>query len=113
MPAYSASGNRTAIYPGDYVAVLNDASVESGITKTQQLAVGPVGNQTGSTVVVTNSTNQQATGQFAPTDADASYQNASGFIVPSDTALPYNLSLGFVRFTFATAPTSGSLIVSR
>ena len=113
MPAYSATGNRTAIYPGDQVAVVNNAATDAGITTTQQLAIGPVGNQTGCTIIVTNSTNHDATGQYAPLDADANYEPISGFIVPASTALPYNLSLGFIRFTFASAPTSGSLIVSR
>lgn len=114
MPAYSASGNRTAIYPGDHVAVVNNAATDSGITTTQQLAIGPVGNQTGCTILVTNSTNEDAQGQYAPTDnASTDYQPLSGFIVPSDTALAYNVSLGFINFTYTTAPTTGSLIVSR
>jgi hypothetical protein len=113
MPAYQNTGSRTAIYPGDQVAVVNNAAVDSAITTTQQLAIGPVGNQSGCTIIVTNTTNQQATGQYAPLDADANYENCSGFIIPAGSALPYNLSLGFVRFTFPSAPTSGSLIVSR
>jgi hypothetical protein len=113
MPAYSATGNRTAIYPGDFVAVVNNAATYSGITTTQQLAIGPVGNQTGCTVMVTNTTNQQATGQYSWTDVEADYQPLSGFVIPPDTALAYNLSLGFIDFTFASAPTSGSLVVSR
>lgn len=116
MPAYISSAGTTqvtAIYPGNSLAVVNNAAVDSGVTTTLQFAVGPTpGNSTGN-VVITNTTNQQATGEYAAADAAANYQPLSGCIIPSDSSLPYNLSGGWMRFTFGTAPTSGSLIVSR
>lgn len=114
MPAYNAVP-AIALTPGDTVAVVNNAAVDSGITTTQQVHVGPSGTAPPSgTVNVVNTTNQQATGQIAnQSDATANYQNASGFIVPAGSALPYNMGMGWLRFTFASAPTSGFLTVSR
>lgn len=116
MPAYITSPQTkqvSALYPGGALALVNGAATDTGITSTVQFAVGPTpGNNVGNVVIV-NSTNQQAQGQYAVTDAAANYQNLSGCIVPANSSLPYNLSGGWMRFTFATAPTSGSLIVSR
>ena len=90
MPAYSATGNRTAIYPGDQVAVVNNAATDAaGITTTQQLAIGPVGNQTGCTIIVTNSTNHDATEAVCASGCRRKLRaHLSGFIVPASTALP-------------------------
>jgi len=121
MPSYITSPQPVqllALYPGNHEALVNNAATDSGITTTQQIAIGPQPNQTGCTVMITNSTNQQAQGQTAPQDptaagAGATYENLSGCVVPAGTTLAYNLSGGWLRFTFGTAPTSGSLIVSR
>lgn len=116
MPKYNANVP-VALCPGFSVALVNSASTDSGITSTQQVAIAPVPNASGETLMITNTTNQTATGQFAPTDAltgsSTGYQPLSGCIIPAGTSLAYNLSGGWMNFTFATAPTSGSLIVSR
>lgn len=114
MPAFATSGTMTAVYPGDTFYCVNNAATDAGITKTLQFAIGP--NADGSSVPLTivNTTNQNATGQAsADPFTDGSYQNDSGMLVSAGAALQYNLSSGFFRFTFASAPTSGSLIVQR
>lgn len=112
MPAFQTAGPITAIYPGDSIALVNDASTDSGLTTTQQVAITDTG--VGATITVINTTNQDATGQMSADPlTTGSYKPASGLIVPSGTALPYNLSQTAIRFTFTVAPTSGSLVVSR
>lgn len=114
MPAYNTAP-AIALTPGDSVALVNNAAVDTGITTTQQVHVGPSGTAPPSgTVNVVNTTNQQATGQIAnQSDVTGNYEPASGFIVPAATSLEYNMGMGWLRFTFASAPTSGSLVVSR
>lgn len=117
MPAYG-SGLVAALYPGAPIALVNNAAVDSGITTSQPCAIAPPPNGAGLTVMITNTTNQQAQGQFSwmdtPNQADGvDYQNLSGCIIPAGTNLAYNLSTGWLRFTFASAPTSGSLLISR
>ena len=113
MPAYNASP-AIALTPGDTVALVNNAATDAGVTATQQVHIGPSGTAAGQTVNVVNTTNQDATGQIAnQADVTGDYKPASGFVVPAGTALPYNLAMGWLRFTFVSAPTSGSLIVSR
>lgn len=112
MPSYNTHPKRV-IYPGAQIALVNDASTDSGVTTSQQCYIGPNPGQNSNTITVLNTTNQDAIGQFASIDATANYKNLSGLIVPAGTALPYNLSDGWLRFTFGTAPTSGSLIVAR
>ena len=112
MPAYPIK-QPAALYPGTQITLVNNAAVDSGITTSAQFALAPGMNGTGVTIMILNTTNQQAQGQFSPTDTPANYQNLSGCIVPAGTALPYNLSGGWMLFTFAAAPTSGSLVVSR
>lgn len=116
MPAYNAN-IPVALCQGFAVALVNNAATDSGITSTQQVAIAPVPNQSGTTIMITNTTNQTATGQFAPTDAltgsSSGYKPLSGCTIPAGTTLAYNLSGGWINFTFASAPTSGSLVVSR
>ena len=113
MPAYNASLPAQALYPGDSVAIVNSAATDTGITTTQRFAVGPPLTGGGITAMIVNTTNQTATGQYAATDTAANYQPLSGCTIPAGSALPYNLTTGWMRFTFSSAPTSGSLIVSR
>ena len=112
MPVYPAA-QPAALYPGSQIPLVNNAATDANITTTAQCAISPGQNGAGITVMVVNTTTQQAQGQFAFTDASANYENLSGFIVPAGTAFPYNLTAGWLRFTFSVAPTSGSLIVSR
>lgn len=112
MPSYNAV-TPAALYPGPSIALVNNAATDTSVSTSQQCAIAPGLNGAGVTVMILNTTNQQAQGQWAPTDTPASYQNLSGCIIPNGTAFPYNLTTGWVRFTFTTPPTSGSLIVSR
>jgi len=112
MPSYPIT-QPAALYPGSQVTLVNNAAVDSGITTSAQFALAPGMNGAGVTAMITNTTNQSAQGQFAPTDIAANYQNLSGCIVPAGTTLHYNVSGGWMRFTFSAAPTTGSLIVSR
>ena len=112
MPAYNAQPARV-IYPGASIALVDDASVDTGISTTQQVAIGPNPTNDSNVVNFINTTNHDAQGQIAHQDVAASYANASGLIVAAGTSLPYNLADGWVRFTFASSPTSGSLIAAR
>ena len=112
MPQYPAAVP-ISLSSGNQLALVNNAAIDTGVTTTTQFAVGPSGTSTGVTLMIMNSTNQTAQGQYAPSDVAAEYQNLSGCIVPAGAALAYNLANGWMRFTFSSAPTSGSLIVSR
>ena len=116
MPSYITNpqvAQVSAIYPGDSILLVNNAATDSGVTKTVQFAFGPTPGSSAGTLTVVNTTNQTATGQVAWADADGNYEPASGMIVNSGQTLPYNLSGGWIRFTFSTAPTSGSLVATR
>ena len=121
MPIYITNPQPTqllALYPGRQIAVVNNAAIDSNVTTTQQFAVGPTPGNGTVTLMITNSTNQQAQGQFCPQDPTSTgtagvYEQLSGCIIPAGSTLAYNLQGGWMNFTFSTAPTSGSLIVSR
>jgi hypothetical protein len=116
MPSYITSPQVqqvNAIYPGDSIALVNDATTDTGVTTTLQFALGPTPDGSVGNIVIVNTTNQQAQGQYSFIDIAADYENLSGCIVPNGTSLPYNLSGGWMRFTFSVAPTSGSLVISR
>jgi hypothetical protein len=119
MPAYitsPATQQVNALYPGNTLKLVNNAATDSGITKTLQFAVGsdPMGNYR---LTLNNGTNQTATVQQAATDADANYQNYSdegtAITVSTDTAKTFYCAGPWVRCTFSSAPTTGSLTVSR
>ena len=112
MPAYNAQPVR-ALYPGASIALVDDASTDTGITTTQQFAVGPNPVNTSNVINFINTTNQDAVGQISWHDVTGDYKAAASLTVASGTSLPYNLADGWVRFTFASAPTSGSLVASR
>ncbi len=112
MPAYP-SAQPAALYPGAPITLVNNAATDSGITTTAQFAVPPAPNGSGVTLMIVNTTNQPATGQFSWIDVTGDYQNLSGCVVAAGQALAYNLATGWIRFTFVSAPTSGSLVVSR
>ena len=122
MPAYITKPQAqqvNALYKGNSIALVNNASTDSNVTNTLQCAIAPEPGVGGVTVMATNTTNQQATGQWAPSEVLAggagteTYEALSGFVVPAGSSLAYNLSGGWLRFNFGTAPTSGSLIVAR
>lgn len=124
MPGYIANpqpSQLVALSPGNSIALVNNAAVDTGVMKTKQIAVGP--DPTGNArVTVANTTNQTATVQTAPQDIDSLYQQylTDGTISTSTTmTIATNQSVSFpvnatwLRFTFSSAPTSGSLIVTR
>lgn len=116
MPAYITTPQPVqlvALYKGNSIFFVNNAAVDSGITKTVQAAVGPEPGAGGVTLNIINETNEQATLETAWADADANYQPVSGGIIAAGASLEYNLSGGWIRFTFGTAPTTGSLVVTR
>src|SRR5271155_609585 len=117
MPAYINNPQAvqvTALYKGNAKTLVNNAATDSAITKTIQFAVGPEPGSGSVTLTVYNQTNQQATGEWTPSEnyspsvTQPTYEPLSGCIVPAGSTLPYNLSGGWVCFTFATAPTTGS-----
>jgi ligand-binding sensor domain-containing protein len=110
MPSYP-SAQPAALYQDFPITLV--ASTDSGVTTSSQFAVGPSAGGAGVTIMIVNTTNQDATGQWAATDVAANYQPLSGCIVTAGSSLAYNLSGGWMRFAFSIAPTSGSLIVSR
>ena len=111
MPSYNALPV-SVIYPGNNIALVSDASTDTGVTTTQQTVIGP-SNSNANVINIINTTNQTAQGQLSWDDTTGDYQNASGMMIGSGSALCYNLADGFLRFTFSTAPTSGSLVVAR
>ena len=113
MPSYNAQPVR-ALYPGETIALVNNAATDSGITTTQQFAIGPNPVQGTNTINFINTTNQDAQGEISPDDLSAgSYAPASGLVVAAGSSFPWNQAGNFVRFTFASAPTSGSLTAAR
>jgi hypothetical protein len=112
MPSYPAS-QPAALYQGAPITLVNNAATDSGITTTAQFAIAPPSNGAGLTIMIVNTTNQAATGQFSWLDVAGDYQPLVGCAVPAGGALAFNLTTGWMRFTFTVAPTSGSLVVSR
>lgn len=115
MPAYSSTTAAPAIYPGDQVALVNNAASDSGITKTIRVSLAQVPN--GETLTLINTTGQTATVQVAASDADANYvplsENGAAITAATDTAVTFNCPTPWLRCTFGTAPTSGSLTICR
>lgn len=116
MPSYNAATPR-AIYPGNEIALVNSAATDSSVTTTQQCSMGPdPGGQTA--LILTNTTNQTATVQIAPSDTPSLYQPytylGSAITAAANTSVGFPIVPGvWLRCTFSTAPSSGSLILSR
>jgi hypothetical protein len=111
MPAYIASAlvqQVNALYPGNQLALVNNAATDSSVTKTLQFAIGPQAGQLPRMTFI-NTTNQDCQIELAASDADANYQVGSGLVAPAGTSFVFN-AFGWCRGLFATAPTSGSLI---
>ncbi len=125
MPAFLATPQQaqlTALYPGDTFALVNDASTDSGITSTIQVAIGPDpgGNYR---ITLTNTSGQTATVQTAPksataiSPADGAFEpysdEGTAITVANGTSKSFNCTGPWLRCTFSPAPTTGSLILSR
>ena len=113
MPAYNTQAMPTpkpALYTGDQYALVNNAAVDSGIIATQQVAIAPHQADSATYCTVFNGTNQAVQMQAAPSDSAALYVSlgssiAAGALATISCAVPW------IRGLFATAPTSGSLII--
>ncbi len=112
MPAYGTNTVQ-ALYKGSNIQLITAADATAGnVTTTQAVAIGPEPGAAARTIVVVNSTNQQATLKAASADTGSNaYQSLSGAIIPAGTALPYNLSGGYVLANFSVAPSSGTLVI--
>jgi hypothetical protein len=121
MPAYGAAGYPKTLNPGDVIQLVNAADATAGtLTATVPLAILQ-GGASASTpqVTVVNTTGQTATAQVATSDAAANYQpltNAdtnNAITIASGKAAVFSCSGPFLRFTFASAPTTGLFTISR
>lgn len=124
MPSFlPVTTNPKAIYPGQSITlVLNAATTDTNVTSTLQVAIGsdPQGSYR---LTMVNTTNQTATVQVAPNDpvlptpAAAAYQpyqdEGTAITVPASKSVSFNCFGPWVNCTFTTAPSSGSLILSR
>ena len=113
MPAYNTQPMPTpkpALYTGDQIALVNNAASDSGVLATEQVAITPHQADSATQCTVFNSTNQAVQMQAAPSDSAALYASlgssiAAGALATISCAVPW------VRGLFATAPTSGSLVI--
>ena len=123
MPAFiTANLKPVAIYPGQSIVLINNAATDTGVTSTVQVAIGPdpMGQYRCNIV---NTTNQTATVNVAPNDAilttpaSTSYEpytdGATAVTVAGSKAVSFNCFGPWINCSFSTAPTSGSLILSR
>jgi hypothetical protein len=111
-----------ALYPGQSIALVNNAAVDGSVTQTVQVAIGP-DPDSNYRLNITNTTNQTATVDVAPRDpvlpspALASYQpysdEGTAITVAANTSNTFSCFGPWLSCNFATAPTSGSLILSR
>jgi CTP:molybdopterin cytidylyltransferase MocA len=113
MPSYNTQPMPTpkpALYTGDQIALVSNAAVDAGILATLQVAIAPAPGDTATYCTVFNGTNQSVQMQAAPSDSAALYQSlgssiAAGALATISCAVPW------VRGLFATAPTTGSLVI--
>ena len=113
MPSYNTQPMPTpkpALYTGDQIALVSNAAVDAGILATEQVAIAPAPGDTATYCTVFNGTNQAVQMQAAPSDSAALYQSlgssiAAGALEEISCAVPW------VRGLFATAPTTGSLVI--
>jgi hypothetical protein len=101
---------KPALYTGDQIALVSNAAVDAGILATEQVAIASAPGDTATYCTVFNGTNQSVQMQAAPSDSAALYQSlgssiAAGALATISCAVPW------VRGLFATAPTTGSLVI--
>lgn len=125
MPGFMTSPQQsqlTTLYSGNSLALVNNAATDAGISRTLQVAIGP--DPTGNyRLSLTNTTNQTAVVSVAGRDpvlitpAAASYAPYSdgslAVSVAANTTVSFDCFGPWLSCTFATPPTSGSLILSR
>ena len=115
MPSYLAPPLQPvqihALYPGNQIALVNNAATDTGVTTTMQFVVGSIAGQQ-QRVTFVNLTNQAGQLNFAATDALLNYEPVSGGAVGAAQSSVLNLSPGYYNVTFAAAPISGSFIAA-
>ena len=117
MPSYGSATPR-AIYPGNNVALVNNAATDTGVTKTISVAFAKVAGYP-ATCSLNNTTGQTATVQTSNDDVDADYtalkNGDTGLAITVSTAssVVFTCAEPWIRCTIASAPTSGSLVLSR
>jgi hypothetical protein len=117
MPSYNATPARSLTI-GDAVNLYN-AATDGAVTATQQVAVGQTPAPGSNSLAMHNNTNQAATVQVAYADANANYVP----LTDGDTGIAITAAAGssivfscvgpFVRALFGTAPSSGTLYLTR
>jgi hypothetical protein len=114
MPAYNKLSPPPALYNGEQALLVNNAATDSGVTKTQQIAL--VQSIDTPNLMIINTTNQPAPIQVAVTDLDASYGaltvGGSALSVAAGVSQAVAVPFPLVRAQFAVAPTSGSLTIA-
>lgn len=116
MPSYPAQ-KPSALYPGDQIALVNNAAVDAGVTTTISAAVGPAPANNEAHFVAFNSSDHDAVIRAAPADSNASYlplyDGAVAVTIPAGQSVFFYCPGPWIRATFAVAPTTGSLILYR
>jgi hypothetical protein len=112
MPAYSNVTPAVAIYTRQSIALVNNAATDAGVTKTMRVAMAVEPNGNGALTLI-NNTNQAATVQLAAVDADGSYVPLGTVAAAAGAATQFACNGPWVRCVFGTAPTTGSLWLTR
>ena len=117
MPAYGTSTPR-AIYPGNKIALVNNAATDTGVTKSVSVAFAQMPG-TPDKLALHNTTAQTATVQVSFDDVDADYQalkdadTGNAVTVATNSSVIFTCVGPWVRCTLAAAPVAGSLVLSR
>ena len=117
MPSYGSLTPR-AIYPGNNIALVNNAATDTGVTKTISVAFAKVPGYP-ATCSVDNTTAQTATVQTSFDDVDGDYtalkngDTGLAITVAAASSVVFTCAEPWIRCTIATAPTTGSLVLSR
>ena len=127
MPAF-ASIQPPGLYPGDNYALVNNAAIDTIVHYTQQVVICQSVKALGNQLTLTNTTNQSATVYVAAADAPttvapngqtANYEplkdadTTNAITVASGSTISFTTPGPFMCAYFATAPSSGSLIIAR
>ena len=113
MPSYNTQPMPTpkpALYTGDQIALVSNAAVDAGILATEQVAIAQAPGDTATYCTVFNGTNQSVQMQAAPSDSAALYQSL-GLSIAAGALATISCAVPWVRGLFATAPTTGSLVI--
>jgi gamma-glutamyltranspeptidase len=115
MPAYQTTSTPQLqfISPGNKIALVNNAAVDTGITATIQVSCAAQPNAS-SKLTLVNNTNQTATVQVAAVDASANYVPLTATVTAAaGAAVVFDCIGPWIRASFASAPTAGSLYLCR